>query len=125
MVSETLPFVIDEKTNASEELRLKYRYLDLRSDTMQNHIALRSKVAFATRQYLIGKNFYEIETPTFIKSTPEGARDYLVPSRLYPGHFYALPQSPQLYKQILMVCPLLSRRRRPRRPPARIHPDRY
>ncbi len=101
--SETLPFIIDEKTNASEELRLKYRYLDLRSDTMQKHIALRSKVAFATRQYLIGKDFYEIETPTFIKSTPEGARDYLVPSRLYPGHFYALPQSPQLYKQILMV----------------------
>lgn len=102
-VSEVLPFVIDEKTNASEELRLKYRYLDLRSETMQKHMALRSKVAFATRQYLIGKDFYEIETPTFIKSTPEGARDYLVPSRLYPGQFYALPQSPQLYKQILMV----------------------
>lgn len=101
--SDVLPFLIDEKTNASEELRLKYRYLDLRSDTMQKHMALRSKVAFATRQYLISKDFYEIETPTFIKSTPEGARDYLVPSRLYPGQFYALPQSPQLYKQILMV----------------------
>lgn len=101
--SETLPFQIDEKTNASEELRLKYRYLDLRSETMQKHIALRSKVAFTTRQYLISNNFFEIETPTFIKSTPEGARDYLVPSRLYPGQFYALPQSPQLYKQILMV----------------------
>ncbi len=101
--SDTLPFLIDEKTNASEELRLKYRYLDLRSDVMQKHLALRSKVAFATREYLIGKDFYEIETPTFIKSTPEGARDYLVPSRLYPGQFYALPQSPQLYKQILMV----------------------
>lgn len=101
--SDVLPFVIDEKSNASEELRLKYRYLDLRSTIMQKHIALRSKVAFSTRQYLIGKNFYEIETPTFIKSTPEGARDYLVPSRLYPGQFYALPQSPQLYKQILMV----------------------
>ncbi len=101
--SETLPFVIDEKTNASEDLRLKYRYLDLRSDTMQKHLILRSKVAFATRQYLTGKNFLELETPTFIASTPEGARDYLVPSRLYPGKFYALPQSPQLYKQILMV----------------------
>ncbi len=101
--SDTLPFLIDEKTNASEELRLKYRYLDLRSEVMQKHLALRSKVAFATREYLIGKDFYEIETPTFIKSTPEGARDYLVPSRLYPGQFYALPQSPQLYKQILMV----------------------
>jgi aspartyl-tRNA synthetase len=101
--SETLPFVIDEKTNASEDLRLKYRYLDLRSAQMQHHLALRSQVAFSTRQYLVGKGFYELETPTFIASTPEGARDYLVPSRLYPGKFYALPQSPQLYKQILMV----------------------
>lgn len=101
--AETLPFVIDEKTNASEELRLKYRYLDLRSGSMQKHLILRSKVAFATRQYLTNLGFLELETPTFIASTPEGARDYLVPSRLYPGHFYALPQSPQLYKQILMV----------------------
>ncbi len=101
--SDTLPFMIDEKTNASEELRLKYRYLDLRSDAMRKHLELRSKVTFATREYLTERNFLEIETPTFIKSTPEGARDYLVPSRLYPGQFYALPQSPQLYKQILMV----------------------
>lgn len=101
--SETLPFLIDDKTNASEDLRLKYRYLDLRSNAMQKHLALRSKVAFATRQYLVSKDFYELETPTFIASTPEGARDYLVPSRLYPGKFYALPQSPQLYKQLLMV----------------------
>ncbi len=101
--SEVLPFMIDEKSSASEELRLKYRYLDLRSATMQKHLALRSQVAFATRDYLTSLGFYEIETPTFIKSTPEGARDYLVPSRLYPGQFYALPQSPQLYKQILMV----------------------
>ncbi len=101
--SEILPFQIDEKTNANEDLRLKYRYLDLRSQAMQEHIILRSKVAFAVREFLTSKDFLEIETPTFIKSTPEGARDYLVPSRLYPGKFYALPQSPQIYKQILMV----------------------
>lgn len=101
--SEVLPFQIDEKTNANEDLRLKYRYLDLRSKAMQDHIILRSKFAFAVREFLTSKDFLEIETPTFIKSTPEGARDYLVPSRLYPGKFYALPQSPQIYKQILMV----------------------
>lgn len=101
--SEVLPFQIDEKTNANEDLRLKYRYLDLRSKAMQNHIMLRSKFTFAVREFLTSKDFLEIETPTFIKSTPEGARDYLVPSRLYPGKFYALPQSPQIYKQILMV----------------------
>jgi aspartyl-tRNA synthetase len=100
---ETLPFMIDEKSDAKEDLRLKYRYLDLRSFSMQRKIELRHKVAFAVREYLSDKGFYEIETPTFIKSTPEGARDYLVPSRLYPGKFYALPQSPQLYKQLLMV----------------------
>ena len=101
--SEVLPFQIDEKTNANEDLRLKYRYLDLRSKAMQEHIMLRSKFTFAVREFLTSKEFLEIETPTFIKSTPEGARDYLVPSRLYPGKFYALPQSPQIYKQILMV----------------------
>ncbi|MFZ5859870.1 MAG: aspartate--tRNA ligase [Spirochaetota bacterium] len=98
-----LPFMIDESTDAKEDIRLTYRYLDLRSFSMQKKIRLRHEAAFAVREYLVGKGFYEIETPTFIRSTPEGARDYLVPSRLYPGKFYALPQSPQLYKQILMV----------------------
>jgi aspartyl-tRNA synthetase len=100
---DVLPFQIEDKTDAKEDLRLKYRYLDLRSGGMQRRIKLRNDVAFAVREHMIGQGFYEIETPTFIKSTPEGARDYLVPSRLYPGKFYALPQSPQLYKQILMV----------------------
>ncbi|HBK58585.1 MAG TPA: aspartate--tRNA ligase [Spirochaetaceae bacterium] len=98
-----LPFMIDEVTDAKEDMRLTYRYLDLRSFSMQKKIRLRNEAAFAVREYLVGKGFYEIETPTFIRSTPEGARDYLVPSRLYPGKFYALPQSPQLYKQLLMV----------------------
>jgi aspartyl-tRNA synthetase len=102
--SEALPFQIEEESRANEELRLKYRYLDLRSRAMQNRIRLRSEVAFAVREWMTGRGFYEIETPTFIKSTPEGARDYLVPSRLYPGKFYALPQSPQLYKQLLMAA---------------------
>jgi len=101
--AEVLPFQIEEESKANEDLRLKYRYLDLRSEGMQQRIKLRSDITFAVREWMTSKGFYEIETPTFIKSTPEGARDYLVPSRLYPGKFYALPQSPQLYKQILMV----------------------
>jgi len=100
---EVLPFQIEEESKANEDLRLKYRYLDLRSAGMQNRIRLRSDVTFAIREWMTANGFYEIETPTFIKSTPEGARDYLVPSRLYPGKFYALPQSPQIYKQLLMV----------------------
>jgi len=102
--AEVLPFQIDEESKANEDLRLKYRYLDLRSAYMQKTIKLRSETTFAVREWMMSNGFYEIETPTFIKSTPEGARDYLVPSRLYPGKFYALPQSPQLYKQILMVA---------------------
>jgi aspartyl-tRNA synthetase len=101
---EVLPFQIDEESKASEELRLKYRYLDLRSTAMQNSIKMRSQVTFAVREWMTANEFYEIETPTFIKSTPEGARDFLVPSRLHRGKFYALPQSPQLYKQILMTA---------------------
>ncbi len=101
--SEPLPFMIEDRSDAREETRLKYRYLDLRSASMQHKIRLRHEVSFRVREYLSGLGFYEIETPTMIKSTPEGARDFLIPSRLHPGKFYAMPQSPQLYKQILMV----------------------
>jgi aspartyl-tRNA synthetase len=102
--SDPLPFQIDEESDAREENRLTYRYLDLRSGGMQRRIRLRSEVCFAVREWMTRQGFLEIETPTFIRSTPEGARDYLVPSRLYPGKFYALPQSPQIYKQLLMAA---------------------
>ncbi|MCL5977174.1 MAG: aspartate--tRNA ligase [Nitrospirae bacterium] len=104
--SAPLPFPMEEAAEASEFLRLKHRYLDLRRPELQRNLIVRHKVSKIMRDYLDGKGFLEIETPMLTKSTPEGARDYLVPSRLNPGHFYALPQSPQLFKQILMAAGL-------------------
>ncbi len=102
--AETPPIIVANDTDALEETRLKYRYLDLRRPLMQNFLMKRHQITQAIREVLVGEGFYEMETPILGKSTPEGARDYLVPSRLYPGTFYALPQSPQIYKQLFMVA---------------------
>ncbi|MCB9639299.1 MAG: aspartate--tRNA ligase [Myxococcales bacterium] len=103
-VSDPLPFSLEEETDATEMMRMRYRYLDIRRGPLLRNLALRSKVALEVRNYFHEQSFMEVETPILTKSTPEGARDYLVPSRVNAGHFYALPQSPQLYKQILMIA---------------------
>ncbi|MDE2511823.1 MAG: hypothetical protein KGL74_11935, partial [Elusimicrobia bacterium] len=100
---KVLPFEVDEHSTASEEMRLKYRFLDLRRRRMLNNLTLRHTIAMAARNALAAEGFLEVETPMLTKATPEGARDFLVPSRLNPGQFYALPQSPQIFKQMLMA----------------------
>ncbi|MFM7566359.1 MAG: aspartate--tRNA ligase, partial [Flavobacteriales bacterium] len=104
--SKTPPFTIEDYTDGGDELRMQYRYLDLRRTPVQQKLILRNKVALETRKYLDNSGFMDVETPVLIKSTPEGARDFVVPSRMNPGQFYALPQSPQTFKQLLMVSGL-------------------
>src|SRR5207344_1649268 len=102
--AKTPPFTIQDDTDGGDDLRMKYRYLDLRRNAVQKNLLFRSNLALETRKYLAGEGFVEVETPNLIKSTPEGARDFVVPSRMNKGQFYALPQSPQTFKQILMVA---------------------
>ena len=101
--SDVPPFTIEDNTDGGDDLRMKYRYLDLRRPAVRKNLELRHRMAFEIRRYLDANGFLEVETPILVKSTPEGARDFVVPSRMNPGEFYALPQSPQLFKQLLMV----------------------
>ena len=133
-VAEALPIPVDsDGYDIDEETRMKYRYLDLRRERMKNNLVLRNKVTRLIRDYFAENDFIEVETPLLTKSSPEGARDFLVPSRLQHGKFYALPQAPQQYKQLLMIAGIeryfqlakaLARRRSARRPPARAYADR-
>src|SRR5690606_23215693 len=101
--SKLPPFTIEDQTDGGEELRMQYRYLDIRRNPVKNKLIFRHQIAQEVRKYLSEKDFIEVETPVLIKSTPEGARDFVVPSRMTPGEFYALPQSPQTFKQLMMV----------------------